>query len=131
MSLAKEFYVLNLQFDKNFEMDVTLKRLLSPLTCEALVSSLPITGRGWTARQGSGYYMIQLGIKRGTEKPTKVVEQGDVVYSAREDALILVFDEKSIPPSPVNKLGSINTNIDKLKDLARGINVKITLKEVL
>lgn len=128
MSAAEEIYQLNLKFDKFFDVEVTLTRMLSPLTCEALISALPKTGLGWTARQGSGYYMIQLELKKGTEKATKEIQKGDVVYSPREDSLLLVFDEKAVPPSAVNKLGKITSNLDALKTAKRGINVTITQK---
>ncbi len=129
MSGAEETFVLNLKFDKFFDVEVTLTRMLSPLTCEAFIAALPKSGLGWTARQGSGYYMIQLEMKRGTEKATKEIQKGDVVYSPREDSLLLVFDEKAVPPSAVNKLGKITGNIEALKTAKRGINVTITLKK--
>ena len=129
MASAVESYVINLKFDKFFDIEATLQRNLSPLTCEALVSSLPKTGLGWTARQGNGYYMIQINIKRGTEKHTKLLEKGDIVYCPREDSILLVFDDDADLPGPVNKLGKINSDLEPIKNARRGINVTLSIKE--
>ena len=121
----KEKNVITLEFIQHAEIKVKIDPVKSPLTLKKIASEMPLVGRGRFGFDDKKYYVIRINLKYGTEKSTMNVKQGDVVYCARLDAVIIVLDSKAKMPAPVNVLGKVKDNLDIIKSTPKGTNVKI------
>ncbi|NVM01015.1 MAG: hypothetical protein HWN67_01650 [Candidatus Helarchaeota archaeon] len=89
------------------------QRIKNPLTIEAIWDNLPIQDRASIYKEKE-IYIQGIGVKKGREKPTLDVEEGDIAYWPLGDG-ICIFLEKIEPYSEVNVIGRITENLDLLK----------------
>jgi hypothetical protein len=104
------------------EAEAELIRVKSPLTAESIWRAVPLSGKASVWMDAEVYFPA--GIKRGLEKATRKVEEGDIAYWPLGDA-ICVFYGKIEPYSDVNVIGRV---IDNLKVFSR---VKLGTKIIL
>ncbi len=93
------------------------QRVKNPLTAEAIWDILPIQDR-MSIYKEKEIYIQGIGIKRGREKPTMDIEEGEIAYWPLGDG-ICIFLEKIEPYSEVNVIGKITENLDLLKSKAK------------
>jgi hypothetical protein len=104
------------------EAKAELIRIKSPLTAESIWRAVPLSGKASVWMNAEVYFPA--GIKRGLEKATRKVEEGDIAYWPLGDA-ICVFYGKIEPYSDVNVIGRV---VDDLKVFSR---VKLGTKIIL
>ena len=104
------------------EAKAELIRIKSPLTAESIWRAVPLSGKASVWMDAEVYFPA--GIKRGLEKATRKVEEGDIAYWPLGDA-ICVFYGKIEPYSDVNVIGRV---LDNLKVFSK---VKLGTKIVL
>ena len=99
-----------------------LNRLKAPLTVEALLSALPISGVA-SVWQGKEVYFT-VGIKKGLENPVKEIEVGDIAYWPLGDALCIFFG-KIEPYSEVNPVGKIIKGLELFSQVRQGTKIRV------
>ena len=115
---------ITLEFEGNISIRAVLDRVLAPLLVEDIQGRLPINERAVLLR---GEMKITLGLKKGTLKPTKTVQRGDVAYMPLGDSLCIYLKAMNTF-SPVNVIGRIisdDSKIDLLTTVRRGGQVTI------
>ena len=99
-----------------------LIRIKSPLTAESIWRSIPVSGKASVWMNAEVYFPA--GIKRGLEKATRKVEQGDIAYWPLGDA-ICVFYDLIEPYSDVNVIGKVNENLRIFSKVKLGTNITL------
>ena len=90
------------------------QRIKSPQTAEAIYFILPIKDRANIYKENE-IYIQGIGVKKGREKSTLKVEEGDIAYWPMGDGLCIFLDNPPEPYSEVNILGKVTENLDLLK----------------
>ncbi|WXG42542.1 MAG: cyclophilin-like fold protein [Promethearchaeati archaeon SRVP18_Atabeyarchaeia-1] len=99
-----------------------LIRIKAPLTAENVWKAIPITGIASIWKNAEVYFPA--GIKRGSEKATRKIEEGDIAYWPLGDA-ICVFLDNVEPYSDVNRIGRITDGLALFSKARQG--TKVTL----
>jgi hypothetical protein len=97
-----------------------LIRIKSPLTAESIWRAVPVAGKASVWMNAEVYFPA--GIKRGLEKATRKVEEGDIAYWPLGDA-ICVFYDKIEPYSDVNVIGRVLDNLKVFSKVKLGTNI--------
>ena len=96
-----------------------LERIKAPLTIERISRKFPsfkASGRFYFG--GKDYFMIPVGIKKGLERPTEEVEEGDLVYEPNSDSIFICLKPGKMSMK-VTKLGKITENLEAAKKLQK------------
>jgi hypothetical protein len=115
---------ITLDFEGDISICAVLDRVLAPLIVEDIQARLPIDERAALLR---GEMKISLGLKKGTLKPTKSVQRGDIAYMPLGDSMCIYLKDSSTF-SPVNIIGRVTSDdskIDLLENVRRGSQVRI------
>ena len=102
------------------EAKAELIRIKSPLTAESIWRAVPLAGKASVWMDAEVYFPA--GIKRGLEKATRKVEEGDIAYWPLGDA-ICVFYGKIQPYSDVNVVGRVLDNLKVFSKVKLGTNI--------
>ena len=105
------------------KVEGVIKRVSAPLTVEAILRALPIEGRAFPCPGGISF---GIGLRRGEEKSRRKIEAGTIAYWPMSES-ICIFHSPSIHYSPVNVIGNILKNLEKIKQLGSGKKVEIKL----
>jgi hypothetical protein len=98
-----------------------LIRFLAPRTIESLIHLLPLQGR--IAIWKDQYY-FGVSVKTGPEKATLEPSEGDIAYWPMGNS-ICIFTKKMRPHSPVNRIGTVLTGLEKFRNAHAGTPIKI------
>jgi len=102
------------------EAKAELIRIKSPLTAESIWRAVPLSGKASVWMDAEVYFPA--GVKRGLEKATRKVEEGDIAYWPLGDA-ICVFYGKIEPYSDVNVIGRVVDNLKVFSRVKLGTNI--------
>ena len=102
-------------------------RHIAPLTADAIIDKLPLVLRGRFSFGSKNYWTLPgVEIYKGSNsKSSKDAEKGDILYNPKTDELIIVLEDLEMP-NKVNKIGSVDTNLELLLKARNGLNTKIT-----
>ncbi len=98
-----------------------LRRILNPLTAEAVYEKLPIQDRAMIYKEKE-IYIQGIGINKGREKATLEIEKGNIAYWPLGDGLC-IFLEVLEPYSEVNVIGKITENEHLLEKVKTGTTI--------
>lgn len=85
-----------------------LVRHLAPLTCNAVIKSLPLQDR--VHRYGDKFVYIETGLVIGAEKQKTQFKKGDVAFMVSNGSICVFLQDASV--QPMNMLGRMVENID-------------------
>lgn len=105
------------------EVEGELVRFLAPRTIYKVLKELPIEGRAVVWKE-EVYFETPL--KIGKEKPQNKVAKGTIAFWPMGNALCIFFGE-SQPYSPVNVMGKINKNLELIKQVRSGTQIRVEL----
>ncbi len=114
-------YKIRLVAEGQGEAEGELIRFQSPLTVDALATTLPFEGRA--ARWKDEVY-FETPVKLGPEKPKSKVEIGAIAYWPMGSAFC-VFYGPTAPYSPVNVIGKITSNLDLFRTVRSGTKIRV------
>ena len=85
-----------------------LVRHLAPLTCNALLKSLPLQDR--VHRYAYKFVYIETGLVIGAEKQRTQFKKGDVAFMVSNGSICVFVQDAAV--QPMNPLGKITENVD-------------------
>jgi hypothetical protein len=85
-----------------------LVRHLAPLTCNALLKSLPLQDR--VHRYGDKFVYIATGLVIGAEKQRTQFKKGDVGFMVSNGSICVFVQDATV--QPMNMLGRLTKNVD-------------------
>ena len=85
-----------------------LVRHLAPLTCNALLKSLPLQDR--VHRYADKFVYIETGLVIGAEKQRTQFKKGDVAFMVSNGSICVFVQDAAV--QPMNPLGKITENVD-------------------
>ncbi|MEO9319736.1 MAG: cyclophilin-like fold protein [Nitrososphaera sp.] len=94
-----------------------LARHLAPLTCSALLKSMPVEGR--IHRFSDSFLYAESGLIIGAEKQRSKFKRGDLAYMTSNGAVCMFVKDASIMQS-LNPIGYLRTNIEILDSVQAG-----------
>ena len=105
-----------------------LERIKAPLTIERISRTIPFKASGRFYFGGRDYFMIPLGIKKGLERPTEEVEEGDLVYEPNSDSIFICLKPGKMSMK-VTELGKITENLEAAKKLQKYSPVHVKFRK--
>ncbi len=105
------------------EFTLDLYKHLTPVTVSAILRELPISGR--VTIYPRAMVCILTGLKTGVEKPKLEYTKGEVAFLPANGSLCF-FTGPAKSQSPLNPVGSIQTNVELLQRLSAGDVIEIT-----
>ena len=126
--MAIETYELEFEFLGLDSCYGYLERIKAPLTIERISRKLPIKASGRFYFGGRDYFMIPIGIKKGLERPTEDVEEGDLVYESNSDSIFICLKPGKMSMK-VTKLGKITENLDAAKKIQKYSPVSVKIRK--
>jgi uncharacterized protein len=85
-----------------------LVRHLAPLTCNAVIKSLPLQDR--VHRYSDKFVYIETGLVIGAEKQKTQFRSGDVAFMPSNGSICVFVQDATV--QPMNPLGKMTNNID-------------------
>ncbi len=125
--MSESDILVEFEFEENFVLNAALDRVKGPFIVEDIKMKMPFDSRAAFLR---GEMKILLEISRGNIKPVKSVQRGDIAYMPLGDSLCIYIQDMNTF-SPVNIIGTVNSDdsLDKIKDVRRGSQVTMRLRE--
>jgi hypothetical protein len=90
--------------------EAELVRHLAPLTCNAMLKSLPLQDR--VHRYADKFVYIETGLVIGAEKQKTQFSKGDVAFMISNGSICVFLQDAAV--QPMNMLGRIPGNIDAI-----------------
>jgi len=103
-----------------------LLRFLAPRTVDAIVKSLPLSGR--ITRIAGGLY-FQVGLRLGVEKARRQFKRGEVAYWPLADALCL-FEREAMLYTPANPVGSVESGLEIAEQAKSGQRISVVMRRL-
>lgn len=105
------------------EFTLDLYKHLAPVTVSALMRTLPLSAR--VTIYPRAMVCILTGLKTGVEKPKLEYAKGEVAFLPANGSLCF-FMGPAKSQSPLNPVGSIQSNLELLQKLSPGDVIEIT-----
>jgi uncharacterized protein len=93
-----------------------LVRHLAPLTCNAILKSLPLQDR--VHRYADKFVYIETGLVIGMEKQRTQFRRGDLAYLTSNGSICVFVQDAAV--QPMNPIGKITDNIDIIESSQPG-----------
>lgn len=105
------------------EAEGELVRFLAPRTINQVLKELPIAGRAAVWKEE---VYFETPMKMGKEKSKNKVAKGTIAFWPMGNALCIFYGE-SQPYSPVNVVGKITKNLELIKQVRSGSQIRVEL----
>lgn len=105
------------------EFTLDLYKHLAPVTVSALLRALPLSAR--VTIYPRAMVCILTGLKTGVEKPKLEYVKGEVAFLPANGSLCF-FTGPAKSQSPLNPVGSVQSNLELLQKLSPGDVIEIT-----
>ncbi len=116
-----ERYIIKIKVNGR-EAEISLKRILSPISIERIYRNLPM--RGLAIRSDSAVY-ISVDVEGVLESPAKILNEGEVGLDVGNSMLVIALRKITISGGRVTKLGEILSGLESVKSITTGMKVSI------
>ena len=129
-NLAESNHHLIIELVDYGRMLIDIRRVSSPITTEKLLTKFPMRSFGrYYAGSGKDYFVIQVDVKKGAEKPSHgPFEVGEVVYEPNSDAIMICLKEGETK-MVVSKLGKVIKGLGLFDKIERSCRTKMAFKK--
>ncbi len=116
-----ERYIIKIKVNGK-EAEISLKRILSPLSIERMYRSLPMSGLA--IRSDSAVY-ISVDVEGMLESPAKILNEGEVGLDVGNNMLVVALRRTTISSGRVTKLGTVLSGLENIRSITTGMKVLI------
>ncbi len=116
-----ERYIIKIKVNGR-EAEISLKRILSPISIERIYRNLPM--RGLAIRSDSAVY-ISVDVEGVLESSAKILNEGEVGLDVGNSMLVIALRKITISGGRVTKLGEILSGLESVKSITTGMKVSI------
>lgn len=109
------------EFENGLKIYGSLSKIYAPNTINQILNQLPLDGRV-ESQDGWLYFLVNSRV--GPEKPRRTCEPGWIAYWPLGKAICLFYKTVNMS-SPVNRIGDLSEDFEKLAEIRSGTRVRV------